>query len=731
MRRFRQAGTALVAASALVVSAGAAPAAPDESAPAQRGPAQAGPAQAASTVPGAASADPQPVLPDAEPVTAQEDVVDLTPASEADVPVDGGAPAAQGAGDQALVAADDTGGELSVVGVTWTGSESDRAVAVELRSRSGQQWSDWDALEVSTPVAPDELDPDAATEDGGVPVLREGTEPMAVLDADTVQVRLTVAGGDEVADAELSVWDPGQSPADSRATLTAGQRSAGTGTTSEQTESATSATRTADSPTIYTRADWGADESKRTWRPRVGQVRGIIVHHTAGINGYSRAQVPAIIRGIYHYHAITRDWGDIGYNVMVDRFGRAWEGRYGGLHRAVIAGHALQYNSETFGISVLGNYEQVPVPDVAMDAVARVSGWKLELHGVPADGTYEFDGRTNAVVQGHRDVAQTLCPGYYFYPRLGELEQDILDHQSDFVPGTSRLSGGNRYHTAAAVSRASHGPNVDSVFIASGQDFPDALAAGPAAARFDAPLLLVRSDGVPQSVVSELERLRPKDIHILGGRSVVSEEVESELEPLASETVDRLKGPNRYATAAEVAGLFDDADRVFVAAGRSFPDALSGGAAAAKVDAPLLLARPDGLGTHAVTRLTELEPSEVVVLGGPGVIDDEVLTDIAEALPDAVVTEHAGKDRYITSARVSAAYWPGGSSRTVLAMGTDYPDALAGTQYAAAHEAPLLLSRRDCMPGAVATERERLISTTTALLGGSASLTDDVVTEVC
>jgi hypothetical protein len=72
-------------------------------------------------------------------------------------------------------------------------------------------------------------------------------------------------------------------------------------------------------------------------------------------NGYAADDVPAIMRSIYRYHAVSRGWGDIGYNVIADKFGRLWEGRYGGLASTVIGAHAGGFNTGTFGVSMLGN----------------------------------------------------------------------------------------------------------------------------------------------------------------------------------------------------------------------------------------------------------------------------------------------------------------------------------------------------------------------------------------
>ena len=121
-------------------------------------------------------------------------------------------------------------------------------------------------------------------------------------------------------------------------------------------------------PQIFTRAQWGADESIRGTAPKYNStIKAGFVHHTAGVNGYSEAEVPKILRGIYAYHVKGNGWSDIGYNFLVDRFGRLWEGRYGGMTRAVVGAHTGGFNVDSFAVSALGNYDKVAAPAVTRD----------------------------------------------------------------------------------------------------------------------------------------------------------------------------------------------------------------------------------------------------------------------------------------------------------------------------------------------------------------------------
>jgi hypothetical protein len=183
---------------------------------------------------------------------------------------------------------------------------------------------------------------------------------------------------------------------------------------------------------VVTRSQWGADESWRKSGPSyASNVRAVVVHHTAGSNTYTRAQAPGVVRGIYHWHAIGLGWNDIGYNMLVDRYGTMYEGRYGGLDRAVTGAHAAGYNTGTFGISVMGNFDVAHVPAAAFDSVARAIGWKAAIHGINLSGTARVNNRTISTLIGHRDVGSTACPGRYFYPRLGELRNSATTYMLD------------------------------------------------------------------------------------------------------------------------------------------------------------------------------------------------------------------------------------------------------------------------------------------------------------
>jgi len=194
----------------------------------------------------------------------------------------------------------------------------------------------------------------------------------------------------------------------------------------------------------------------------------------------------------------------------------------------------------------------------------------------------------------------------------------------------SRLAGADRYSTAAKISASHYRPGAAVAFVATGADFPDALAGGPAAAKLGGPILLTQKDKLPAATVSELKRLKPKRIVVLGGTGVVSAEVEIALEAHTGGKVSRLAGPDRYRTAAAISkdGFNPGVPVVYVATGLNFPDALAGGATAALKDGPVLLVSGTSIPKATDDELTRLKPKRIVVLGGTAVMPESVRDDL-------------------------------------------------------------------------------------------------------
>src|SRR3954469_5684810 len=187
-------------------------------------------------------------------------------------------------------------------------------------------------------------------------------------------------------------------------------------------------------PPIITRDQWGAAAVPPRSGPRYGAVQAAFVHHTVTLNEYGPQDSPAIVLGIAKFHRDTNGWNDIGYNFLVDKYGQVFEGRAGGVDQAVIGAHAQGYNAQSTSVAQLGTYMLGGITPQAMSATAQLLGWKLSLHGVPAEGTVvltsgggdvnRFPAGTPVTVSricGHRDGDATSCPGDALYAQLSEL----------------------------------------------------------------------------------------------------------------------------------------------------------------------------------------------------------------------------------------------------------------------------------------------------------------------
>jgi hypothetical protein len=218
----------------------------------------------------------------------------------------------------------------------------------------------------------------------------------------------------------------------------------------------------ASSPPIITRVAWGANERLRRDNPEIARAaRYVVVHHTAGTNSYSRAQSAAIVRGIMQYHVQGNGWDDIGYNFLVDKYGQVFEGRYGGITRAVVGAHAQGFNTGSVGIAVIGSYGSSSITAAARAALVRLIAWRMDVAHVDplsfvtalSAGNPRFPAGAPVVlraVSGHRDTGFTSCPGNALYAMLTSLAvtSERTGAPKIYAPVVTTLPGGGARFTA-------------------------------------------------------------------------------------------------------------------------------------------------------------------------------------------------------------------------------------------------------------------------------------------
>ena len=283
----------------------------------------------------------------------------------------------------------------------------------------------------------------------------------------------------------------------------------------------------------------------------------------------------------------------------------------------------------------------------------------------------------------------------------------------DIAPTSARLAGPDRVETAVQVSRASFPEGADTVVLATAADFPDALSGVPLAHALNGPILLTPAASLPQSVRAEITRLAPRRVVLLGGASVVSEEVRRQAAALRpSATFERLAGPTRYDTmlviARRLAQLSPVRGEAYLVSGSDWPDALAAAPLAAVRGCPVILTRPDALAPQASTALREWSVTRTIIAGGTGAVSSAVATAVPN--PDRI----GGADRHETSVLIAERGLSAGllPYRVVLATGDGFPDALAASGLAARLQGPVLL-----------TPRSSLTTATSEYLGAGRGLT--------
>ncbi|MFB2582505.1 glycosyl hydrolase family 8 [Herbiconiux sp. P15] len=390
-------------------------------------------------------------------------------------------------------------------------------------------------------------------------------------------------------------------------------------------------------------------------------------------------------------------------------------------------------------------------------AAGRVSSWIIESTGSRPDRVragYELDGTplqtygnlaftaqfgAGAMADGRQqrwvDAVWTAirdAPAAGYYADSLALQSMLLMSNNSWLPtlnaapSVQRIGGADRYAVSAAVSASTFSPSTATVYIASGQVFPDALSASAAAAAVGAPVLLTTRDALPAPVQAELARLTPERIVVLGGPATVSEAVVASLGATGAAVV-RVGGADRYEVSAAISAMtFDDEPprTAYVASGQVFPDALSGSAAAGADGAPVLLTAGDSVPAAIGTELDRLDLESMVVLGGVKTVSAQTFASLNARAP---ATRVGGADRYTVAAAVSARTFSPERVHTVyVASGAVFPDALSASATAAANHAPVLLVTSDSVPESTAAELSRLAPSRIVVLGGTATVSDAV-----
>ena len=383
-----------------------------------------------------------------------------------------------------------------------------------------------------------------------------------------------------------------------------------------------------------------------------------------------------------------------------------------------------------------GGFKPLPISEYGAGADQLVTGGDGKFHGWLAPGTYvfklwneksPFTGATYFKGARFFDDATEVTLGFGERRNLGT----IVLPASSFSVG--RIAGDDRFSTAVAISKRviPDGQRAPVVYVTNAFDFPDALAAGPAAMRAGGVILPVSQASVPAEIAAELQRIRPRRVVFAGGRAVVSDAVRSAVAKLVPSDADlrRLGGASRYETADLIVrdAFADEGSRyAIVATGRTYPDALAAGPAAGHLDAPVLLVDGQrGLQNATKATIGALGITDVYIAGGTGAVSTSLESGLNALLGDAHVTRLAGADRIFTAIEVNEAIFDA-TDTGYLATAAGFADALTGGPLAAKNGAPLYLSSARCINYyTIEGLRYRQIARLT-LLGGTGVLSSGV-----
>ncbi|MFC6236881.1 cell wall-binding repeat-containing protein [Longivirga aurantiaca] len=629
---------------------------------------------------------------------------------------------------------------FSLVAVSWTGeAPAGTTVQVRVREKDGV-WTDWQELGSGA-----EHGPDPGTAEAEAAGLRHGTDPLLTAGgSDGVQVRIDSPGGVLPADASVSLVDPKTSEADVLAASTPPATAVAAGDPLK--------------PSIITRAQWGADESLRGSAPvYTGPIKVGFVHHTASTNNYTADTAAAQVRALYAYFTLSLGYSDIAYNFFVDRFGRLYEGRAGGMDKNVLGGHTAGFNQNTFAVSALGNfdiYKPTSNEGTAMaTAMARLLAWKLALNHADPSGTASLVSNSGAgtskyepgqtavvpVISGHRDIGLTACPGQYlesYLPSIRTQAKAFMGTQllnPALAPSVSPYAGTGGSISTRATGAVSWKLEVFSPCLATpirtvtgslasagtvtatwNQRRADGSAAPPGTYRMV--LSATAGDGVPYPVSKTF---------------VVTETATSPLGPCTQ--VARVAESERYAAAVRVGRIAAPSSKVVVLAPGSDayePEALVAAPLAAAKKAPLLLTGTASVPAAVVTEIKRRGATTAYVVGTSTQVSSAVITQL-RSLGVTTITRLSGTTRSATATAVAGAM--GQRTKAVVvsfSSGSSSDVNAAASAAAASLDRPLLVVAPTSAPAVTLAAMKTLGITSTTVVGSSTAISAAVVTAV-
>jgi len=615
---------------------------------------------------------------------------------------------------------------FDLVAASWDKAAGDAKVQVRVREARG--WTGWQPLD-GDDDGPDPSSPEAARGP-------RATAPLLTNGADAVQVRVDTASGRAPAGLKVDLIDGGSSDADAPA------------------GPAASAAAATGMPTVITRKQWGADESLVTGTTAYdSSVKALFVHHTDTTNSYTTAQAYAQVRAILAFHTKVRGWNDIGYNLLVDRFGHVFEGRRGSITSAVLGAHTGGFNSQSLGIAVLGTFSTTAPSSAAMQALAGTLAWKAARYQIDPRASVRLTSAGTsatahpagervrvAAIASHRDVGLTECPGDALWAQLPWLRREL----------TARMAPGlvSPAASARAVPVTSSGVTVTGTVPTTQRWTLTATSAcGTAAVRTVTGVATGRISATWNLRDAENVLVPPGIYHLsLATSSPVgaAKTWTTDVEVLPVDGGATSTCPVRRVAATEGASAVQRVVGVARAVAPSATTVVLAGLNAAATDgvvaaplahalgAPLLLTDAAALSPSVATELRRRKATRVVVIGGTTAVTPAVLTALHD-LGVTTVERIGGTTSYATAAAVAQAFAalprpagtpaPTGVLLAPLHYGTLAHAATLGSVAAATGRPILYLTSRGFPVDTVRAMRA-MRTTTATVVGGTDEFSD-------
>ena len=262
----------------------------------------------------------------------------------------------------------------------------------------------------------------------------------------------------------------------------------------------------------------------------------------------------------------------------------------------------------------------------------------------------------------------------------------------------TELTGSDRYETAVKISKEGWKNGSDKVVIINGDVSIDGIISTPLATTYNAPILLVEKNNVPNSVKSELKRLNPKDIIIIGDENAISKTTANQIKSTVNASQTRLKGSNRYETSLLIAKEIDknhDVEKVYITnANGGEVDALTIAAKAGQDKQPIILTDKNSITDNTYKWLKSEDLQNAYFIGGPQMISTNVINKVNDITKDNVTNNRVyGADRHETNANVIKKFYTDDELEAVLVAKSDVlVDALAAGPLAANLKSPILIT---------------------------------------